>query len=204
MLGWHESSVQTLPSSQLTAVPPHAPPEHTSLPVQASPSLHATLLFVCVQPVPGSQASVVQRLPSSQLGAAPPTHTPPEQVSFVVQALLSLHEMVLFVCVQPLAGLQLSPVQKLPSSQLGGGPPTQAPPAHVSLVVQASPSLHAALLFVNTQPVAGAQVSFVHTLLSLQTSAGPPAHVPPEHVSLVVQASPSLQTADVVASTGPA
>ncbi len=33
-------------------------------------------------------------------------------------------------------------MQAIPSSQLGGTPPTQTPPEHVSLVVQALPSLH--------------------------------------------------------------
>jgi hypothetical protein len=35
------------------------------------------------------------------------------------------------------------------------------------------------------------QLSLVHTLPSLQTRAAPPTHVPPEQVSLVVQAFPS-------------
>jgi hypothetical protein len=38
------------------------------------------------------------------------------------------------------------------------------------------------------------QLSVVHTLLSLQTTTVP-AQTPPEHVSLVVQASPSSQDA---------
>ena len=50
---------------------------------------------------------------------------------------------VLLVCTHPDAGLQLSSVYTFPSLQFGAGPPTQAPPAHVSFVVQALPSLHA-------------------------------------------------------------
>jgi hypothetical protein len=42
--------VHTLLSSQLIGVPPQAPPEHTSFDVQALPSLHITLLLVCVHP----------------------------------------------------------------------------------------------------------------------------------------------------------
>src|SRR2546428_11251442 len=80
---------------------------------------------------------VVQTFPSGQLGAGPPTHVPPLQVSFVVQALPSLHGAVLFVWVQPVAGLQLSVVQTFPSLQFGGGPPTHVPPLQVSFVVQA-------------------------------------------------------------------
>jgi hypothetical protein len=47
-------------------------------------------------------------------------------------------------------------------------------------------------------PVAGAQPSTVHPLLSLQGSAGPPVHVPPTQVSLVVQAFASLHTVPFV------
>jgi hypothetical protein len=132
----------------LGAAPPtHAPPLHVSVVVQAFPSLHGAVLLVCVQPVAGLQPSVVQTLPSSQLGAAPPTQVPPEHVSLVVQALPSLHGAVLLVCVQPVIGLHASSVQTLPSSQFGAAPPTQTPPAQVSPVVQALPSLHGAVLF---------------------------------------------------------
>jgi hypothetical protein len=58
----------------------------------------------------------------------------------------SLHAAVLFACWQPVAGLHESSVHGLPSPQLGGGPPAQAPPEHASLVVQALPSLHGATL----------------------------------------------------------
>jgi hypothetical protein len=148
-VGLQVSSVQALWSSQPIVVPPQAPPEHTSLEVHALPSLQGTLLFtwvqpppehtslvqplpssvqgallfVCTQPEAGSQASSVQALPSSQLGAAPPTQFPPEHVSFVVQALPSLHGAVLFGCVQP-------------------------PPEHTSLVQPLPSSLHGAVLAV--------------------------------------------------------
>ena len=60
-------------------------------------------------------------------------------------------------------------------------------------MVQALPSLHGFVLFVKTHPVAGVHVSSVHTLLSLQTSVPVPGwQLPPEHVSPVVQALPSL------------
>jgi hypothetical protein len=82
--------------------------------------------------------------------------------------------------------------------QIVYGPPTalQAPvarlqvwpcghadvPVHVPLlqtsVVQATPSLQGAVLFAKTQPVAGLQLSVVHTLLSLQTTGVPGVHVP--------------------------
>ena len=91
--------------------------------------------------------------PSSQLGAGPPRHRPPLHLSLVVQAFPSLHGAVLFVWMQPVAGLQLSSVQPLPSSQLSAGPPTQPPLLQVSLIVQAFPSLQGAVLAVWTQPV---------------------------------------------------
>jgi hypothetical protein len=48
---------------------------------------------------------------------------------------------------QPVAGLQESAVQLLPSLQTSAGPPWQSPPEHVSPVVQAFPSEQAAVLF---------------------------------------------------------
>src|SRR5207249_2591999 len=110
-----------------------------------SEALHTTGLAP-VQ-APARQVSVwVQALPSSQVRAGPATHTPAEHWSFVVQALPSSHEPATFVCTQPLAGSQESPVQTLPSLQLGAGPPTHVPPEQVSLVVQALPSSQDAVL----------------------------------------------------------
>ena len=123
--------------------------------VQALPSLQDAVLFVLTQPVDGLHESFVHTLLSLQLGAGPPTQMPPAHVSAVVQALPSLQDAVLFVLTQPVDGLHESFVQTLPSLQLGAGPPTQVPPAHVSAVVQALPSLQDAVLFVLTQPVAG-------------------------------------------------
>ena len=68
--------------------------------MQALPSLHITLLLVCVQRVAGLQPSVVHTLPSSQFNAEPPAQLPPEQVSFVVQAFPSLHGEALLVKTQ--------------------------------------------------------------------------------------------------------
>ena len=185
-----------MPSSQLIGVPPQTPPEHTSLAVHASPSSHITLLLVCVQPLAKSQASVVQTLPSSQFGGAPPTQDPLEHVSAVVQAFPSMHGLVLFTFLQPVAGLQESSVQPLPSSQLGAGPPTHTPPEHTSPVVHAFPSLHELALLVNTQtpPWHESVVQTfpsLHWLLwlhSMQPGMGVPTHVPPEQTSPLVQA----------------
>ena len=94
-----------------------------------------------------------------------------------------------------MAELQESSVHPLASLQSGGAPPTQVPTLHASPVVQAFPSLHAAVLFVWTQPVTGLQESSVQPLASLQSRAGPPAQAPPLQVSDVVQAFPSLHAA---------
>jgi hypothetical protein len=137
-----------LPSSHKRGGPPaHTPAEQTSLVVQAFPSLHGLVLSACVQPVAGLHESVVHTLPSSQLSGGPPTHAPPEQASPFVQALPSLHGLLLFVFTHPVPGLQVSVVQTLASSQVSGGPPTHVPPEQTSPVVQALPSLHGLVLF---------------------------------------------------------
>ena len=133
----------------------------------------------------------MQTLPSSQSGGGPPTQAPPEHVSAVVQASPSSHGAVLFWDKHPMSGRHESSVQTLPSSQSSGGPPAQAPSEQASPVVQTFPSSHGAVLFVWTQPVAGAHESSVQRLPSSQSGGAPPTQVPPEHVSFVVQASPS-------------
>jgi hypothetical protein len=65
--------------------------------------------------------------------------------------------------------------------------------------VQALLSLHAALVSVLTQPVAGLHVSDVQALLSLQSRAPPPTHAPPEQASPIVQALPSSHAAALFA-----
>jgi hypothetical protein len=191
-----ESSVHTLPSSQLTLpAPAHFPPEQTSPRVHASLSLHDAALLACAHPVAGLHESSVHTLLSLQLTAEPLTQAPAAHVSPVVQALPSSQVAVLFACAHPVAGLQESFVQGLLSLQFGAAPPTHAPPAQVSPVVQAFPSLQATVLFAWAQPVAGTHESLVHGLLSLQFGAAPPTHAPPEHVSPVVHALPSLQDA---------
>ena len=102
---------------------------------------------------------------------------------------------------QPLDGSQVSVVQPLPSSHTGGPSPTHAPLEHVSLVVQALPSLQGSLLFSCTQPVAGAHESSVHPLPSSQSGGAPPTHCPPAQVSLVVQALASLQGSVLLVNT---
>jgi hypothetical protein len=123
--------------------------------------------------------------------AVPCTQTPWAQISPLVQALPSSHGLVLLLWKQPEAGLQPSSVHTLPSLQLGGVPPTQDPPLHLSPVVQALASSHGLVLLSWKQPEAGLQPSSVHTLLSLQLGGGPPTQDPPLQLSPVVQALPS-------------
>ena len=173
------------------------PPAQMSPTVQAFPSSQPSVLFVKTQPVAGTQESVVQTLPSLQTRVPVPAwQVPPPHVSPVVQALPSLHDAVLLACAQPVAGTQESSVHGLLSLQFSEpAPGWQLPPEHVSPVVQAFKSSHAAVLLVKTHPVAGAQLSVVHTLLSLQTTAVPAWQLPPPHVSPVVHAFPSLHAA---------
>jgi hypothetical protein len=164
---WSLQSSEPAPSWQL-------PPAHASPVVHALPSSHAIVLLVNTQPVAGSQLSVVQMFPSLHTIGVP-LHVPPPQVSPIVQTLPSSQAVVVLVCTQPVAGSQLSAVHALLSSQSSvPAPGWQLPPPQVSPVVQASPSSHGAVLSVCAQPLAGAHVSVVHGLLSLQSSVPAP------------------------------
>src|SRR5439155_21638581 len=72
--------------------------------------------------------------------------------------------------------------------QMGGGPPTQVPPAQVSAVVQSSLSSHGELLGVCTQPIAGSQDSDVHPLASSPLGGGPPTQAAAPHRPALVVA----------------
>src|SRR5262249_20126386 len=82
------SSVQGFVSAQSLSGPGwQEPPEHTSPTVQAFPSSHVAVLFVCVQ-VPPAQLSSVQGLLALQ--AVPvPWHEAPEHTSSTVQGAAS-------------------------------------------------------------------------------------------------------------------
>jgi hypothetical protein len=157
-----------------------------------SPALPGTLWH----PTAGAHESTVHGLLSLQFGAAPPTHALFAHRSAVVQALPSSQLAVFALLAQPVAGTQVSSVQGLLSSQTRGVLPTQILLAQRSTVVQALPSSQFAVLALLTHPVAGTQLSSVHTLLSLQLGAGPPTQAPaPLQVSFVVHALLSLQLA---------
>jgi hypothetical protein len=139
-----------------------------------------------------AQESAVHSLLSPQSFAPGPAHTPLVQVSPVVHGFPSSHEPPLAGAnAQPLGGLQVSVVQGSLSLQTACAP-VQVPPVHTSFAVHALPSLQGSVLFVNTQPVAVLQVSSVHGFRSLHTVGLVPEQVPPWHVSLAVQALPSL------------
>jgi len=111
------SSVQGFVSAQSLSGPGwQEPPEHTSPTVQALPSSHVAVLFVCVQ-VPPAQLSSVQGLLSLQVVPVP-WHEPPEHTSSTVQGSPSSHDAVLGVKTHcPDGELQASSVHPLPSSQ---------------------------------------------------------------------------------------
>src|SRR5262245_19668706 len=143
MDGLQESSVQGLLSSQLMAEPaPQTPLEQVSPVVQALPSSHDPETFAWTHPMLVSQESLVQTL-------------------------LSLQEAVMSVWTHPVEVLHESLVQALLSSQLVAPPPTQLPPLQASPVVQALPSLQAAVLSVGPQEPAPSHRSSVQTLPSL-------------------------------------
>ena len=113
------------------------------------------------------QEAVVHTFPSSGQVTGVPVQVPFEQLSFSVHALLSLQVPEFFgVCTHPVAGLQLSSVQALLSSQLSGVVPgLQVPFSQTSPVVHAFPSLQAVEFGVKTQsPVIGSQESVVQGL----------------------------------------
>jgi len=199
LAGSQLSVVHTLPSSQSTGSLTQLLFTQRSFVVHASVSPQSASLLQqgrgtgsWTHPVARLHESVVHALLSSQLGAGPPTHEPPEHVSAVVHALPSSQGSMLFECVQPLSGLQASVVQTLLSSQLGGGPPVQLPPAQWSPVVHAFLSSQGLLLFTCLQPVAVSQLSVVQRLPSSQL-IGVPAQLPLTHLSPLVQALLSSQ-----------
>src|SRR5262249_11991147 len=141
--GAQESSVQGLPSSHETGLPPpQDPPAQASFAAQALPSLQGAVLFACRHPTAGEQESSVQGFPSPQAGGGPPAQAPFAQTSFVVPAFPSLQDAVLFECTHPVPGTHASSVHGFPSPQGSGAPPVQTPPEQASFVVQTFPSSH--------------------------------------------------------------
>ncbi len=201
LVGSQLSSVHGLPSVHVMAAPAlQVPATQASLPVQTLPSVQMALLAAWTQaPVTALQESSVQTLPSSQATAAPGTQLPPLHLSPLVQPLLSVQTAVLLLWAHPLILLQESSVHGLPSSQLTAAPAPQLPFLQVSPTVQTSPSLHGAVLLACAQPLAAPHESSVHGLLSSQPTAAPGTHLPAAHLSPLVHALLSVQTAVLLA-----
>ena len=127
-------------------------------------------------------------------------HVPLSHVSLWVQAFPSSHAVP-----SAFAGFEHVPVagSHVPAAwhwsaalQTTGWLPAHVPLSHVSVCVQALPSSHAApsgLTGFEHVPVAGSHVpASWHWSAALQTTGWLPTHVPLSHVSLCVQAFPSL------------
>src|SRR5262249_38694273 len=126
----------------------------------------ALLMSIWTHPVVALHESVVHGFPSLQrLLFGVPWQAPAAQTSFVVQVIPSLHEAVLFTCVQVPSPLQVSVVHTLLSSQLYAVP-AHVPPPHTSFLVQAFPSLHGKVLFMWLQVPSPVEDSAVLQLLS--------------------------------------
>jgi hypothetical protein len=136
-----------------------------------------------------------------QTFAVPPTQAPAWQASFSVQGLPSSHAV-------PLAftGLEHTPVAVLHTPAVWhwsgtghttGFPPVQTPAWHVSVWVQAFPSVHAvpSALFgsAGQSPVARLQTTAVWHWFGTGQVTAAPVHTPAWQVSPVVQRLPSLQ-----------
>ena len=190
--------------------PLHVPPLHVSAVVQASPSLHDEVVREVTHPATESHPSETHGSAAfaSHTRGGPPLHVPPLHVSAVVQASPSSHDAVVREVVHPAAESHPSETHGSAAfaSHTRGGPPLHVPPLHVSAVVQASPSSHDAVVREVTHPAAESHPSETHgsAAFASHTRGGPPLHVPPLHVSAVVQASPSLHDEVVREVTHPA
>jgi hypothetical protein len=132
--------------------------------------------------------------------APPPVHVPFWQLSFWVQALLSL-QLVPFAAAgfehAPVLGLHVPAVWHASLAvHVMGFEPVQVPFWQLSLCVHALPSLHdvpfAAAGFEHA-PVLGLHVPAVwHASLAVHVTPAPPVHAPFWHVSFFVHALPSL------------
>jgi hypothetical protein len=183
--GLHVSVVHAFESLQLSAVPAvQVPLWQTSAPLQALPSVHDVPLATAefTQPVVALHESVVQGFASLQEIALPAVQVPLWQVSAPLQRFPS-RQGVPFgagAVVQPVAGAHPSVVQGFESLQTSGVPAVHVPVWQVSGPLQRLPSVHDTPLAtgVAVQPVAGLQVSVVHTFESLHTTGVPAVHTP--------------------------
>jgi hypothetical protein len=101
------------------------------------------------------------------------------------------------VCETPLEGSQESAVHGFPSSTLTCAPLAHVPPWHESAVVQALPSVQAVpfgTAGLEHRPLVGSHVPIAwHVSLAEHATGFEPVQVPAWHVSVWVQALPSVQ-----------
>src|SRR5262249_48637522 len=95
--------------------------------------------------------------------------------------------------VYPPAGDSQAPVPELHVCPCGHADVLTHTPLVQTSLVQATPSLHGAVLLVKTQPVAASHESSVQGLPSLHASGVPTVQLPLWQVSTPLQALPSLQ-----------
>ena len=165
--------------------------------VHALPSSQDLLDKAKVQPLPGAQLSSVHGLPSLHAKALPGLHAPPAHWSPTVHASPSSHALLLGVCTQPCALLQLSAVQPLPSSHGTAVPGRQMPLSQWSPTVHTLLSLHLPATAPCTQPFPSAQASVVQGDPSLQKSTHANVHSPsatePQSIGHVAPSPQTLQ-----------
>jgi hypothetical protein len=182
---WHWSD-----ATHVTGLPPtQLPLWHVSVSVQAFASLHvAPFAATGFEQVPlvGSHVPATWHWSDAvHVTVLPATQLPAWQVSFFVQALPSLH-VVPFAAAgfehAPLVGSQVPTTWHWSDAvQVTGLPPTQLPPWHVSVNVQALPSLHVvpfeAVGFEHA-PVDGLHVPATWHWSDAVQVTGVPTHVP--------------------------
>jgi len=167
------------PAQGLPTCAEQVPPPQVSAPLQKTLSLHATVLLV-------------------------PPQVPLVHWSLDVHTLLSLHPVPLGSGPKQLSLASLHDVEQLLSVVTSAGHglpawPVHAPLAHVSAPLQYSPSAHVVPFasFASQRSVASLQLSLQFGPVSCpaQGLPGCTEHVPPLHVSVPLQNSPSLQAA---------
>jgi len=195
-------------------VPVHAPARHVSelAKTHSLPSLHVVpsgAVGFEHWPLVGSHAPAVWQVPgAAHVTGFEPTHAPAVHASVCVHALPSLH-----VVPSAAFGFEHVPVDGLhvptawhwsAATQTTGLAPVHVPLSHVSVCVQALPSLQvvpfAAAGFEHV-PVNGLHVPTAwHWSDAVHVTGFAPVHVPLSHASVCVHALPSLHVVPFAAA----
>ena len=154
----------------------HSPLAQLSPTVHKLPSLQGPAVGGKLHPVSGSQVSAVQGFASVHTSCSPDRHSPPPQISPVVQRFPSSHGRVFGSATHPFSAEQESSVQGLPSVQSTALPPPHALAPHTVPSVQGFPSSQAIAFGVITHPISGSQLSSVHRFPSSQFTHSPGVH----------------------------